>query len=351
MRTTLLSTLALTQLLSTTPAAAADGWGGEMETNPQAESDTQPLATSVQQADILGEALEAPILTRGQHAWLKPTRGELPSSPRGQTDFTAYTLEWGETKLGLASITVGLLPRTHIGTVPVLDALGVPNAHVKVNPLRIGRYDLAVSANHFQLNKDEFSASVSGAGLIQSVQLAQPWSVHLGAHYSVIESSGMPTPSTLPSVLESDKFTQADVDAAKAKLGMDELSFKAEAVTLHIATDIRFNRRDSLILQAKAMTWANIETGFTPPPVLGVDEAMEIAESGRAPIAETYVASAAWQFSWKQVDLRVGAGVSNVPGAWLLQSTDLSYRFGGKTRRSESRMARTWKKNRTDTKR
>ena len=47
----------------------------------------------------------------------------------------------------------------------------------------------------------------------------------------------------------------------------------------------------------------------------------------------------------------MGAGVSNVPGAWLLQSTDLSYRFGGKTRRTESRMAKTWKKNKADTKR
>jgi hypothetical protein len=167
----------------------------------------------------------------------------------------------------------------------------------------------------------------------------------------MIGSDGIPTPSSLPSAIQTDKVSDADVAAAKAKLGIDDLSFRAEAVSVHVATDIRFNRRDSLILQGKAMTWANIETGFTPPPVLGLDEAMEIADSGRAPIAETYVASVAWQFSWKTVDLRIGGGISNVPGAWLLQSTDLSYRFGGKTRRSESRMKKTWKKNKADTKR
>lgn len=349
MHTSLMSTVVLSAALAGAPAAAADtdGWGGELETKDTTETATPTQLTPA----ALDEALQAPGLTKNQHAWLKPKRSQLPGNPRGQTDFTAYTLEWGETKLGLATITVGLLPRTHIGTVPVLDALGVPNAHLKVNPLRIGRYDLAITGSHYAMSHDDFNAYHSSAGITQSVQLARPWSVHVGANYAVIGSDGIPVPSSLPDAIQSDRISDAEIEAAKAKLGMDDLSFRAEAVTVSVATDVRFNRRDSLILQAKAMTWANIETGFTPPPVLGLDQAMELADSGKAPIAETYVASAAWQFSWKQVDLRIGAGVSNVPGAWLLQSTDLSYRFGGKTRRTESRMAKTWKKNKADTKR
>ena len=76
---------------------------------------------------------------------------------------------------------------------------------------------------------------------------------------------------------------------------------------------------------------------------------MRIADSGSSPVTKTYVTSAAWQFSWKKVDLRAGLGFSNVPGAWLIQSTDLSYRFGGKTRRGERKMRRTWKRNKADT--
>jgi hypothetical protein len=342
-----MSTMVLSAALAGAQTAAAEGWGGEMEQDKAAEPQTPAKLNPT----ALNDALEAPTLTKNQHAWLQFKRSKLPGNPRGQTDFTAYTLEWGETKLGLATITVGLLPRTHVGTVPVLDALGVPNAHIKVNPLRIGRYDLAVTGSHYAMSRDDFNGYHSSAGITQSVQLAAPWSIHVGANYSVIGSDGIPLPSTLPDAIQSDKISDAQLEAAKANLGMDDLSFRAEAVTLQVATDIRFNRRDSLILQAKAMTWANIETGFTPPPVLGLDEAMEIADGGKAPIAETYVASAAWQFSWKQVDLRIGAGISNVPGAWLLQSTDLSYRFGGKTRRTESRMSKTWKKNKADTKR
>ncbi len=350
MHTNTIISLTLAAGLASAPAHAADGWGGELETSdksvePQAEAPAQLSP------EALDEALEVPTLTRGQHAWLKPQRGKLPNNPRGQTDFTAYTLEWGETKLGIASITAGLLPRTQVGTVPVLDVLGVPNAHIKVNPIRIGGYDLAVSANHYRLKSGDFTAYQTGASVIQSVKLANPWSLHVGAHYAVIGSDGLPMPSSLPTALQTDRVSDADIEVAKAALGDQDFSFRAESLSLHVATDIRFNRRDSLILQGRAMTWANIDTGFTPPPVLGIDQAMELADSGRAPIAETYVASAAWQFSWKQVDLRVGAGVSNVPGAWLLQSTDLSYRFGGKTRRTESRMKRTWRKNKADTKR
>ena len=118
-----------------------------------------------------------------------------------------------------------------------------------------------------------------------------------------------------------------------------------------MATDIRFNRRDSLILRGGATFWTNVlERGFEAPPILGLDEAFNVETGTTTPIAESYVASIAWQFSWRRIDLRVGAGVSNVPGAWILQSTDLSYRFGGKTRSSERRMKRTWKRIMSDSK-
>ena len=82
--------------------------------------------------EVQGEAEAVPQLSRSQHNWLEPRRAVLPQNPYAQTDFTAYVLEWGETKIGAASITVGALPFTQIGTVPALDALGVVNGHVKV---------------------------------------------------------------------------------------------------------------------------------------------------------------------------------------------------------------------------
>ena len=46
--------------------------------------------------------------------------------------------------------------------------------------------------------------------------------------------------------------------------------------------------------------------------------------------------------------MRIGVGVSSVDYAWILQAMDLSYRFGGATRRGEWRIRRTWRKNRED---
>ena len=295
------------------------------------------------------EPEQLPSLSRAQHRWLEPKRSRLPSVAHGQTDFSAYTLEWVETKIGAASVTFGALPRTQIGTVPVLNFMGIYNGHVKINALRLGPYALGVGTNYYRLQIGDFVGAHTGVSVIQSVQIMKPWGLHVGARFANLESSGIPDVSILPSSLTGN----ADPNDVQARLEGTEDSwrFHGQTLALSVATDIRFNRRDSLLLQGGATVWAKlVERGFEAPPILGLDEAFNLETGSTSPIAETYVASAAWQFSWRRVDLRVGAGISNVPGAWLLQSTDLSYRFGGKTRSSERRMKRTWKRNKSDTK-
>ncbi|MEC8192656.1 MAG: hypothetical protein VX127_07990 [Myxococcota bacterium] len=291
---------------------------------------------------------QLPTLSRAQHRWLEPKRSRLPSVAHGQTDFSAYTLEWGETKIGLASVTLGALPRTQIGTVPALNFMGVYNGHLKVNALRLGPYALGVGTNLHRLYSGEFVGAHTGVSVIQSVQVLKPWGLHVGMRFADLQSSGVPDISSLPRVLTGN----TDTEQIQASLeGTDDSwRFHGQTFAMNVATDVRFNRRDSLLLQASATVWARVvERGFEAPPILGLDEAFNLNSGTTSPIAETYTASASWQFSWRRVDLRVGAGISNVPGAWLLQSTDLSYRFGGKTRTTERRMKRTWKRNKSDT--
>ena len=301
-------------------------------------------------ASLPGETApeQLPTLSRAQHRWLEPKRSRLPSVAHGQTDFSAYTLEWGETKIGVASVTLGALPRTQIGTVPVLNFMGVYNGHLKVNALRLGPYALGVGTRMYRLHSGDFVGAHTGASVIQSVQVLKPWGIHFGVRFADLQSSGVPDLSSLPSLLTGNTDTaqlQASLEGTD-----DSWRFHGQTVAMNVATDVRFNRRDSLLLQASATVWARVvERGFEAPPILGLDEAFNLNSGTTSPIAETYTASASWQFSWRRVDLRVGAGVSNVPGAWLLQSTDLSYRFGGKTRTTERRMKRTWKRNKSDT--
>jgi len=324
---------------------------GEVESEPDGESSEEEDTSTEEGAlpvDDQQEAQTMPDLSRAQHRWLEPSRTKLDPVPRGQTDYTAYTLEWGETKIGLASITIGALPRTQIGTVPMLDALGVMNGHIKVNILRAGPVDLGVGSNLYRLQVGDFVGSHTGGSLISSVQLLEPWSFHLGAHYAALQSSGVPDTTRLPSVLTAG----TDPDTFQASQDGNEMAwnFHGQNIRLNLATDYRFNRRDSIVFQAGAIVWSNIDKGFDAPPILGLDDAFARAEENTSPISESLVTSLAWQWTWRKIDLRVGLGWSSVPGAWLLQSTDLSYRFGGKTRSSERRMNRTWKRNKDDTK-
>ena len=322
-------------------ANAQDAGDGEGEDTPTEDAPPPDLPDDQQD-----EALKVPSLSRAQHDWLQPKRNKLPQVPHAQTDFTAYTLEWGETKMGLASITVGALPYTQVGTVPVLDVLGVYNGHIKFNPIQAGPYALGIGSSFYALQAGEMSASRLGISLIQSVDILAPWSAHLGLRWSNLKSSGVPDLDELPGILTGGT-SAAEFHASQKP---SEWDIHLQELALSLATDWRFNRRDSLIFQASAVVWSNvIARGYEAPPILGMDQVLNKPAGTSVPIKETYVTSLAWQWSWRRTDLRIGAGLSNVPGAWLLQSLDLSYRFGGETRRTERRMNKTWHRNKSDT--
>jgi hypothetical protein len=294
------------------------------------------------------EGLDAPDSKRWR--FLKPKRVRLPQNPYASTDFTAYTLEAGETKLGLAAITVGVLPRVQVGTAPALDALGVYNASAKFNLLRVGPVDLAVGGSHYQLPIGGFTGHQSNGSATLSVQVAAPWSLHVTGSYASLGATGTPDLNALPPLILTAtgnpdlSGAQAVVNQATANTPIDA---KARTASVRVASDVRLNRRDSIVLQGSAMVWGSVDTGVDPadlPPILGLDAALQAANvEGAVPVSQSYVASAAWQFQWKAAELRVGAGVSSVPGAWLLQSTEFAWRFGGKTKREERQLRTAWR--------
>lgn len=298
--------------------------------------------------EVIAEAVPAAPLTAAGLRWLEPKRGQLGQNPYGITDYTAYTLEFGEWRLGLGSISVGALPRTQVGFSPPLTALGILNGTAKVNLLRLGPVDLAASGQLYRLGVGGFRGQQLGGGGVLSVQVLPPWSLHLSGLYSGFSASGLPDLSDPPTLLGLVAPDLAGYQPqVEGVVGDAPLDFSARSFSLRLATDVRFNRRDSLIVQAQGMVWSQVDSATNPddlPPLMNLDKAL--GGSSDAPLRDSYVASAAWQFSWKHADLRIGAGVSSVPGAWLLQSTELAWRLGGATRNSERRMRRTWRSNR-----
>jgi hypothetical protein len=335
----MISTLALTSLLVLGGVADAAAL-------PQAASvtDDAPIVFDPSEAEGLDEP------DKKLWRFMKPKRARLSQNPYASTDFTAYTLELGETKLGLAAITVGVLPRVQVGTSPTLDVLGVYNAQAKFNLLRVGPVDLAIGGSHYQLPVGEFTGHQSNVSSTLSVQITEPWSLHLTGSFATLGAQGTPdlgelSPLILTAAGNPDlSSAQGMVDTATNHTPIDA---KAQTASVRVATDIRFNRRDSIVLQGSAMVWGDVNTGVNPadlPPILGLDAALAATQmEGAQPISETYVASAAWQFQWKRAELRVGAGVSSVPGAWLMQSTEFAWRFGGETKRGERKLRQAWR--------
>ena len=293
------------------------------------------------------QAQQLQPLNKRLYRWLRPDRGDLEQVPRSQTDFTAYTLEFGEVKVGLANITAGVLPRVQVGTAPLLHALDLPNISLKANPVRILGFDLAATSSFYALGLEEFQASYLSVGGRASVRLMKPWTLHFGGESVWVAADGMPDLEGLAPILST--LTGAELnDYALETAQQSSMDIDARLTALRVATDIRFNRRDSLILQASTTIGGEFDSAeplppdFNLPPILGIDLALD----GPARIDDSVTLSVAWQLAWKHTELRMGMGYSTSPGAWLMQATELSYRFGGKTRRSEYRMRRTWRKNR-----
>ena len=71
-------------------------------------------------------------------------------NPYQHIDFTAYTLEWGEVQLDLNQTSIGILPRTQIGTQVLLTSRRNQQCKTqKVNLLRVVLFDSAVTGDLF----------------------------------------------------------------------------------------------------------------------------------------------------------------------------------------------------------
>lgn len=328
----------------------ATGDASEAEASP-AETEASASEEEVLEEEVLeneAESLEG--LTEEQYAYLEPKLNRLPPSPYHQTDFTAYTLEWGEFKVGLANMSVGVLPRTEVGTSVVMNALGLPNASLKVNALRAGPVDMAVLGSYYSWPLETMTGSRASGGLRASVIVLPGWSLHAQGNVNSWQAEGVPNFSEVSGLLSTVLGEEIDAYSLQAIEDEYNLQIDATTATVGLATDVRFNRRDSIVIQASATVYTSIQSEVEGelPPVFNLDQILNQDTSGSVPVQDSYVTSLAYQATWKRLELRLGVGVSAAPGAWLLQSSELSYRLGGASRRTERQVYSAWKRNNAD---
>lgn len=320
-------------------------------------TEADPLFPGTGEVEQLGETLDKKQLRQ-----LKPKRWKFPQNPYGNTNsYTAYALEWGETKIGPGSIQIGLVPRIQVGTVPVLDAVGVFNVTAKANLMREGPLDGALLAQYYlvpitsiltSLGVDQSladgttfttSASYLGLGATGSLQVVDPWSIHLQGYWARPSAKGEIAFGDLPEVL-----------LPGLSIGGDEIALGVvgDLAVLNVATDVRFNRRDSVFAWLRYPFYGAVRgvTGSDVPGFEGVQGNAELAVQYEQfiPIGSSYSVAAGYQASWKHFEARIGAGWSAIPLTWLLQAFEVSYKFGGTTRRSERVIRKGFKENRRE---
>ncbi len=298
-------------------------------------------------ADELRAATQVPRFQAIKKAF-RPSPNMLPANPRGQVDYTAYTLEWGEVKLGFTNAAVGVLPHVQVGTNPILaGVLRVPNANAKVDLTSEGLFDVAAYGSYYSLTRGVLEGEYASVGGMTSFSVpirsktgvrGKFLSLHLGGTYNWLDSNGELDFTTI-----GELVTQRDIEPGTL---VATAALRGETVTARAALDLRLNRRDTLLLQASSTVYARSEASDTverAADFFSLDDALSY--DGWVPPTTNYAASVAWHLSWNHLEARLGVGTSSVPGAWLMQTTELSYRFGGKTRRGEARMRREYKKN------
>ena len=313
-------------------------------------------------------------LTKEQEMFLKPKHHRLPQNPYGTTDFTAYTLEWGETRIGLVSMEYGLAPHFQVGTMPVLDALGAFNLSTKVNISQGDRSAVALGANYANLplagayeqsgigsNLGLFGQSAGtalstssayffGVSAYFSYRIADPVTAHMRLNYVQAHAEGRFSLLQIPSLIAPGLVPDLGT-------GGPELvpAITGETGSFHLGLDYRLNRRDSVLLRVRGPFYAGVRVGIDLDELTGAGDSDGWGSfnlSGKygdwVSPGSFYAASLGWQFQWRQWEARMGYGISQPGMVWMLQAFDVCYRFGGKTRRDERHLRRSFRRNMKD---
>lgn len=326
----------------------AGAWAQE---GPDGDGDAEaPSTIDTREAARLG------TISQEQYKELAPKRHLQPQDPYNHVDFTAYSLDWGEVRVGAASITVGVLPRTQFGTVPALDALGVPNGSLKVDAIQAGPVHIAGTGAYYRTQLGEFVAQYTQGGVLASVEVLPPWSVHISGTTNWVAGDGFPDLTELSPVLSQYSRAQLDDWTTAAQARNVDLELRAMAVTAKLATDVRLNRRDSLIFQVQSALSSRVSGGVGAtedvPPIAGMDQMIKAGvqvtaeEGGRLPLGSNYLTTLSYQASFKNWEFRAGGGWSYpIPYTWVLQAIDVGYRFGGSERERDTRVRKGYRRN------
>ncbi len=299
------------------------------------------------------ESETLPELSQEQSRFLKPSRGRLPPDPEHTIEWSAYTLEPGEWRIGLGLATVGLFPRVQVGTSPALAAFGIVDLSARWDLIRVGPVDLAMNWRWDGLHMGDLTGRVLSVGPTVSARLAEGWGAHIGGTYGQGHAQGVPT--QLPPILRP--FADPDLldvlALGAAVTGIDPV-VDARFGVVRLATDLRVNKRDGFVIQGQGLVWGDVSADLgenVSPELLSALQVVVPTLSGDRLHASKgpgdplgWVVTLSYTASLGHADVRVGGGVSPTDLAWILQANDVALRGGGKSSRADNKRKKGWKR-------
>ncbi len=276
-----------------------------------------PALMSLCLSSFLGTADAAP---RSEHTVIR----------RAPIDYTAWSLEPGEVRVGPVDLDIGIARGVQVGSDPLLDAVGVYNGRVRLGRRlgRVGAAALDVGAHHLQLG--EFKARHARVGLRASAQAGRV-GMHLSATGSWFSTEGTPDLTAAAPLVEAivgqDKLAEAQSSIEQVDIDLDT---ETSTVSLRAAVDVRLGGPHSLVLQGGQVLYRDVELkGQSKALAVGIPDDHSFSKVFDDGTGGAAWGSLAWQYSGKHLQLRLGAGISEVSYAWIMPTTELSWRFGG----------------------
>jgi len=325
---------------------------------------------------LLSEPTEPPEeeptaeLNRQELRKLKPKYSRLPPDPYANVIDTAYTLERGEFRLGLAELSYGLHDRVQLGISPEMLAFGTITGSLKANMLREGRHDFGILAACMFIPVSELlegldlveqdivdDAVALTLGARNSFIINQHWSMHASLNYRLLHATGSYDLSNLSAFLAPSDGADETGEGEDEKIILFP-KIRADTIELFLRTDVRLNRRDTLFLATGFAPYSKVRGGVTMEDVeldddlviegFPLDLELMLSNGGWLHPKLSFMVVGGWMFTWQHWELELGGGYSAVPYTWLLAAVDVAYRFGGQSRAETRAQKRVWKQKRRE---
>jgi len=249
---------------------------------------------------------------------------DRPIDPKTLLDLGAYTIGQNRVRISPSRVDYGILDNIEIGTDLILDVFEIYNARMKVAAVQLNRLDASFQAGRMYYDLARYSndiqearASITSLAWRSSVVASKRLGFHGGQTWYVTEVHGdfklQAVAERLAKVFGTDigEELAGSIDGGKAIYGGGQIIVSQ----VFIASDIRLNRRDSIVIQAHAVwrAFGRIDAGTDVQTSSDADITLGAAARFNLDLQQSkgvdIVVPISWQFNWENFVLRAGWNV------------------------------------------